>query len=186
MSPGVALALLSLIQLGLVWLADRTTKSIDHVIFVQQLDTYGTAGIKDLLVTPGEGDTRGSIRTAEVLRLAGFASAARATITALVVTCASLIVTAAIVGRATPEPRLATLRLWASIVGAIVTGVAVFLLLIKLVNKKLKAQAPGEVPQESWSLKNYWARLRCRDVLTRYLTIALLGNVVAIVAVVGI
>ena len=186
MTAGLALALLSLAQLVLIWLTDRATSGIDRAIFAHQVKGYDGLGIEEFFVT----HTSGTARRAEVLRLAALGSAARASITALVVTLASLVVTAFVVVSASPPPTLAPARLTACILGAVAAAVALFGLLVKLAKQALKAHAPNEKPQNSrtlsTTLKNYAIRLRCGDVLTPYLTIALLGNLVAIAVTIGL
>jgi hypothetical protein len=189
-NPAVGLAFLALCQLGLAWLAGLPMTKIDRAVFVQQVKSYEPLGIKDFFITDTTGDERGEKRRAEVLRLVSLAPAARATVTALVVTFAGLVATGFVVGFADPSPDLGTVRVIASGAGAVVAFVAVFLLLIKIGDDSLRLHAPGELPIDGWTIskgfQRYRTRLRSGDVLTRYLSVAVLCNAVAIVVAAGV
>ena len=99
--------------------------------------------------------------------------------------------TVILIAIAKPQPGLRDLRLGATIIMAVITGIAIFVLFTRIASRGLAAHAethnemrPDGKPKPAFS--RYWARLRSPETLSRYLTIAFVGAVVAITASVGI
>lgn len=190
MNTAVGLVIVAFVQLVLAWLAGKPLTKIDKAVFVDHVRAYEPLGIKGFFITDATNDELGKKRQAEVLRLVELAPAARAAFAALIATLAGLVTTALVVGFADPSPDLRMARLIASIAGAVVALVTGCLLLAKISARSLRLHAPGELPIDGWTIskgfQRYRTRLRSGDVLTRYLSVAVLCNAVAVVVAAGV
>lgn len=190
MNAGIGLGALALIQLIIAWASDRSLEKVDKPLFRDQVLEYPPLGIKEWFGAT-QPNNLGATRVSEVLRLARLASAARSAITALAVSFISLVGTVILVAIAKPQPGLKNLRLAATIVMAVIVGIAIFILFTRIASRGIAALAETHKEmrpdgQRKRALSRYWARVRSPETLSRYLTIAFIGAVVAIAASVGI
>jgi hypothetical protein len=188
---GIGLGILALVQLIIAWASDRSLEKVDKPLFADQVLKYPALGIKDWFGATTPNSDLGPTRVAEVLRLARLASAARSAVTALAVSFISLVGAVILVAIAKPQPGLRDLRLGAAGIMAIIAGAAIFVLFSRIGAQGIALRARTHVQTlpdgtQKRLLPRYWARLRSPETLSRYLTIAFVGAVVAIVASVGL
>jgi hypothetical protein len=192
-NAAVGFALLAVAQLALSWWTDRALDGTDRAVFLRQVDKEPLYGVQPWFreratdMAPGVGDQR----VIAVLKFAKLGAATRATITALVVTLLGSLAVAWIVFVASPEPELRTLRLGVALAGAAVTAITLFILFNRVNEDRLKALTDDEAPPDAVKgprarAGRFLKRVRCSDVLTPYATIALMANLCAVAAALGV
>lgn len=182
MNPAIGLALLAFAQLVLALIADKSLGGADLPIVTQQLSEYPTLGIKDFFATGG---TVNKTRVSEVVRITRLPNAARSALVALFVAFIGALVTAAIAFAAAPTIPHKVLRVAFSVGSAVVAFILMGTLVVKLLTQALRSASVKEAslgPPPADRLRRYLKRVRDFNVLTPYLTAALVINTISIIA----
>jgi hypothetical protein len=188
-NAGVLLAALGLLQVLIAWRSDHALERVDSPLFDEQVERYVGLGIADFFKEEGPNQL-GRDREKEVLRIARMAASFRAALSALVVSGFVVGSTGIIILVADPKPSLKGLRLVATFGAAIVAFVFAFLLLLRVSSRDLRVRVTSEYKADGRALKpgltRYFIRLKSKETLARYLTVATVASVIGIVAVVGV
>jgi len=186
MKASFYLAAIGLVQLVLALATDRTAQQIDRPLFQRQVAGYTPLRIQSFF-TDESGNKVGATRVRVVLRMASLSFAARSTIVALLLALTGIGFTGSVVLFGNTTPSFWALRVAAAAVAAAVLLRSLWTLSFAIARKELAPNpevAPGRTRVAR--LKAYAGRLRRRNLLTRYLTVAFLANVIVIVIGIGL